>query len=211
VFYVFPTIDIALDRNAKFALVEIRRALRTLGQMERIIAEYRVFDKSAESLKTLWHQIGTDNTKKGKGKKLEELLSIMINLSHDFHIAKQNFRTKSEEIDLVVENTSSSTFFSQLRSPLMLVECKNWTSKVSAKEVRDFAQKLQNRSKMLCNVGILVAISGLTRDAEEELLGYRGKDFLIVPIDGDDISKIIKSQMRFEELLKDKISKAALR
>jgi Holliday junction resolvase-like predicted endonuclease len=211
VYSVFPKTEVGFDRDVRHALGEIKTVLRTLTRMERIIEEYRVFDKSAESMKTLWHQIGTDTTKYGKGRKLEELLSIMINLSDDFHIVKRNVRTKSEEIDLVVENVSRSAFFSQLRSPLMLVECKNWTSKVDAKEVRDFAQKLQNRSKMLCNVGILVAVSGVTRDANEELLGYRGKDFLIVTIDGEDISKIIKRQMRFEEFLKDKISKAALR
>jgi Holliday junction resolvase-like predicted endonuclease len=211
VYSVFPRAKVGFDRDVRHALREIKTVLRTLTLMERIIEEYRVFDKSAESMKTLWRQVGTDTTKYGKGRKLEELLSIMINLSDDFHIVKRNVRTKSEEIDLVVENVGRSTFFSQLRSPLMLVECKNWTSKVDAKEVRDFAQKLQNRSKMLCNVGILVAVSGLTRDANEELLGYRGKDFLIVTIDGEDISKIITSQMRFEEFLKDKISKAALR
>jgi hypothetical protein len=208
---VFPRTEIGFDRNFERALGEIKTILRTLTRVERIIDEYRVFDKSAETLKTLWHQIETDTTKYGKGRKLEELLSIMINLSDDFHVARRNVRTKSEEIDLVVENVSRSAFFSQLRSPLILVECKNWTLKVGAKEVRDFAQKLQNRSKMLCNVGILVAISGLTKDAHEELLGYRGKDFLIVTIDGEDIARIIKSQMRFEEFLKDKISKAALR
>jgi hypothetical protein len=211
VYSVFPRIDIGFGKDKKILTDEIRAILQTLNGIAKIVEEYRAYDKSSETIKNLWQRSKTAKTKNEKGKRLEELLSIMISLSEDFRIITQNKRTKSEEIDLVVENLGISTFFSQLRSPLLLVECKNWFSKVGAKEVRDFAQKLQNRNRMLCSVGILVTPSGITEDANEELVGYRGKDFLIAILDREDLNKIVRRQMNFGELLRDKISEAALR
>jgi hypothetical protein len=211
VYSVFPRIIIGIDKSKKNVMSEIRAILQALNGVAKIIEEYRAYDKSSETIKTLWKQSEAAKTKNEKGKRLEELLAIMISLSEDFRIITQNKKTKSEEIDLVVENLGISTFFSQLRSPLLLVECKNWFSKVGAKEVRDFSQKLQNRNRMLCSVGVLVTPSGITKDANEELLGYRGKDFLIAILDGGDLNKIVRDQMKFGELLKDKISEAGLR
>lgn len=211
VYSVFPRIIIGTDKDKKTLMDEIVAILQTLSGIAKIVEEYRAYDKSSEAIKNLWQRSKTAKTKNEKGKRLEELLSLMISLSEDFRILTQNKRTKSEEIDLVVENLGMSPFFSQLRSPLLLVECKNWFSKVGAKEVRDFAQKLQNRNRLLCSVGILVTPSGITKDAKEELLGYRGKDFLIAIFDNGDLNRIVSRQLNFGELLREKISKAGLR
>jgi hypothetical protein len=159
----------------------------------------------------LWEKAKTAKTKREKGKTFEQLLDTMISFDENFNVVEKNVRTKSEEIDLVLENLGKTVFFSQLRSPLILLECKNWGSKVRAKEVRDFAQKIQNRPRVLCSIGVFVASSGLTKDANEELLGYRGKEFLIVVLNGKDIETMVKHRVLFGELLKNRISEAGLR
>lgn len=139
------------------------------------------------------------------------MVSLIIGRDENLAVVEKNVRTGSEEIDIVLENLGSSVFYSQLRSPLILLECKNWTSKIGAKEIRDFAQKVQNRPRVLCSIGILVTTSKLTRDAKDELLGYRGKDFLIVVLDRTDIETLINKGLRLGEFLKNAFRKAGLR
>ena len=211
VFAVFPRVRFPCDKTIGSAVSFVRHSQNLLAKVKGIVDEFRVYDKSSEALEKLWEGTRSVTNKMEKGKLLEELLCLLIGQDENFAIAERNFRTKSEEIDIVVENLGRTVFYSQLRSPIILVECKNWTSKIGAKEIRNFAQKIQNRPKVLCSIGILVATSKLTRDAKEELIGYRGKDFLISVLDRTDIETIIKKKLRMGEFLKSKFRKAGLR
>jgi hypothetical protein len=189
----------------------IEGAYKVLAQVGNIVDEFRADDKSFESLNKLWNRslISKNSTKKGK--LLEEFLSRMISKDENFVVVERNLRTKSEELDIVLENSGKTQFYSQMGCPLILLECKNWSSKIGSKEIRDFAQKVQNRPRHLCSVGVLVTTSKLTRDAIHELLGYRGKDFVIATLERKDIKTILSKKLPFGDVLKEAIRKAGLR
>jgi len=208
-FEIFPRL--LLRSSISTCIADIKSCHNTLTKAREIVDEFRVYDKRFESLEGAWQQVNSAAEKARKGKLLEQFLCLLMNQDGNFEVAEKHIRTKSEEIDLVVENSGRTFFYSQLRSPLFLVECKNWSSKIGAKEVRDFAQKVQNRPKVLCSIGVLVTTSELTKDASEELIGYRGKDFAIVVLEGNDIEAVVTRKLEFGELLKRKFREAGLR
>jgi len=210
IFSIFPRQRFGVD-DPKMAVEIVKQSQSLLVEMKKIIEEFRLHDKSFDSLITLWNQIPSIKGKAKKGKKLEELLSLLIGRDENFNVVERNVRTKSEEIDIVIENAGRTVFYSQLRSPLILMECKNWTSKIRAKDIRDFAQKVQNRPRVMCSIGVLVATSFLTKDAVSELVGYRGKDFLIVPLNKTDLQEMIEKRLDFGDVLKTKLREAGLR
>lgn len=182
-----------------------------LTGISRVVDEFRLEDKSFDSLEKMWDNALSATDKNKKGKLLEEFLSILIRRDDNFIVVEKNLRTESEEIDIVTENTGKTQFYSQLGCPLILFECKNWSSKIGSKEIRDFAQKIQNRPKHLCNVGVLMAASELTNGAFIELVGYRGKDFIVATLERKDIEMLLDKRLVFGSILKDAIRKAGLR
>jgi len=215
IFHVFPRMRFAIglgDKDqSKRVTMFVSKAHRLFVKVKEIIGDFRVYDKSFETLEKLWEKAKSVMEKNEKGRLLEVLLSLLMEQDENFDVAEKNVRTKSEEIDILIENLGRTGFYLQLRSPLILLECRNWTSKIGAKDIRDFAQKIQNRPKVLCNVGILITTSKLTRDANAELVGYRGKDFLIVVLEGKDIETIIKKKLHIGDFLKAKFREAGLR
>jgi restriction endonuclease Mrr len=98
-----------------------------------------------------------------------------------------------------------------LGSPLILIECKNWSKKVGSPDIRNFVQKIMNRPKNLCRVGFIITMSNFTKAANNELLGYRGKDFIIATAEKEDIEKMINDNIDFSSLLKSQILRGNLR
>lgn len=71
--------------------------------------------------------------------------------------------TQSMEIDLVLFNSKAQRGVPFL-DHMILVECKNWSSPVDAKAVRDFIAKVRAARR---KEAILVAASGITGNARE--------------------------------------------
>jgi hypothetical protein len=53
--------------------------------------------------------------------------------------------------------------------------------------------------------------SELSKEATDELLGYRGRDFTIVVLEKGDIETLLKNHLPLNDLLMVKIKDAALR
>ena len=209
VFTVYTSGRFGFD-DFRDSILAIKNNQQALFETKKVIDEFKIYDKTFDSLEALWERVVSSENKIEKGKKLEELLNLLISVDGNFDILP-NKRTNSEEIDLVIQNKGRNSFYSQLASPIILIECKNWASKIGSKVIRDFAQKIQNRPRMLCKIGVLVTISPLTKDAKEELVGYRGKEFLIVEVSKEDISKIIAKRNTFTSMLENKIKENGLR
>jgi len=216
-FDVFPR----LSYNMMFSSLKRKKSMRVVGliedtykvlvEIEKLVKEYRAKDVGFDNLKKLWESTLVTKDKNEKGKLLEKLLSTLIARDENFAITDVNLRTRSEELDIVVENSGLVPFFSQLRCPIILFECKNWSSKIGADEIRNFAQKVQNRPRALCSVGVLVTVTELTRDASNELLGQRGRDFAIAILERKDLEKTITQRIPIAETLKNVIRKSGLR
>lgn len=212
-FPVFPHIDVLLGTKLKREeLIDIIcGTYKVLTQIGRIVNNFKSTDRGLLNLNETWKKTLSAKDKNEKGKLLEGFLSMLISRDENFLISEKDLKTESEELDIVVENIGSNPFFQQLNCPLIIFECKNWSSKVTASEVRNFAQKIQNRPRRLCNIGVLVTVSELTRDAAKELIGYRGKDFLMAIIDKDKIENLLKNRIPFGQVLKDSIKEAGFK
>lgn len=127
-----------------------------------------------------------------KGKLLEQLIAEMFTSLDGLVIMKRNARLRAEEIDLVLKNNLTTGFWRLAGSPI-IVECKNWSGKVGAREISILVEKLQAVSPD-AKTGILVAPNGITGDSSGDALlkvreaRQRGRYILI--FDSGDLQQI---------------------
>jgi len=213
---VFPRIEIdiplgpkAPDKQRTSAVAKwVKTLLSDLGKIQFIIRKFTPREIGFSEIASLWTKARIESIPAKKGKLLEELFLQLIAIDGNLVLVNHNVRTQSEEIDIVLEPHMSSPFWSRIAPPMILLECKNWKNKVSAKEVRNFAGKIENRPKMLCRIGFLIATNGFTKDAQKELLGYRARDFIIATVTGVDITKLIHTKSRLSNILEKRLVKA---
>jgi hypothetical protein len=215
---IIPYIDFTLhvglyegDKKAKSIIEIVNSVFSELAKIKTIILKYKEKEVGYPKIEQIWEEANkTTNTIK-KGKLLEQLFVQLIQIDGSFMICEKNVKTKSEEIDIVLQPDTTSPFWSRISPPMILLECKNWKDKVGAKEVRDFAGKIENRPKILCRIGFFVAIVGFTKGAEEELIGYRARDFILATITGNQIEELIKTKRSISELLQRRLINAGFR
>lgn len=119
-----------------------------------------------------------------KGRLLEELALRLLQGVPGFAVTGRT-RTLTEEIDIVIVNNSANPLWKR-DGPLVLCECKNWSSKCGKDEFVIFHEKLKNR-RGRSTLGLLVSWNGFTQTVtKEELRGSR-EDLLILPIIGKDL------------------------
>jgi dCTP deaminase len=127
-----------------------------------------------------------------KGKLLEQLIADMFTSLDGLVIMKRNARLRAEEIDLVLKNNLTTGFWRLAGSPI-IVECKNWSGKVGAREISVLVDKLQAVSPD-AKTGILVAPNGITgdslRDALLKIREARQRGRYILIFDRDDLQQI---------------------
>ena len=148
-----------LESQVSHLLSHAHREVRHLGELLKNAALSPAYNVNQESL--------------------EELVAALFNLDATFRVWAIRYSMSDEEIDVVVANHGKSGFWLSLQSPLILVECKNWTKPVGSPEVRDFAGKLLNHH-VLAKIGFLIAGSGFTSAATDAIRRMSRGDSLIV-------------------------------
>lgn len=129
-----------------------------------------------------------------KGKNLEDLIEIIFSSIKGLEIIDKRMSNGDEEIDLTIKNNVAKTFWSSLSSPCFFVECKNWSSKVTSKEIRDFETKMRNHTRLV-KVGFFISFNGFTKEAITELKRSSRDEYHIVTIDGNDINQLAFSKI----------------
>ena len=142
------------------------------------------------SLQSLWNQARSETNSGRKGRLLEDLLELLLRQIPGFIVSARR-RSDDEEFDLVVRNESSDPLWSEERQ-YILVECKNWTSKVGPDELDRFVSKLERRYGR-AKLGFFVAANGFTAGFSTTLATRRRENLLIVPIDGAALEALITS------------------
>lgn len=141
---IFPQIRYGIDDLGVVRIVDkIKGTFDVLCQIKKLLDEFKEYDKSFENLKEVWNRIDCSQDSNEKGRHLEEFFSLLVAKDKNFDMVKTNLRTESEELDIVAENAGITQFYAQLKSPVILFECKNWSSKIGTDEV----QKLLKRYK----------------------------------------------------------------
>jgi DNA-binding response OmpR family regulator len=134
--------------------------------------------------------VKTETHKQKKGRLLEELLSSLFATIDGFY-PSINARNDVEEIDVLVRNESPDAFWNK-EGQYLLVECKNWQSKVGVEQLRSFLFKLQNRYDR-ARLGVLLSINGFTDTVERELLSVRSERALVILADGPMLDALVAS------------------
>lgn len=129
-------------------------------------------------------KVQTEKDSNIKGRLLEELICKIFSNIDGFEIIDR-LKTQTEEIDLVILNKSKETFW-QKESQLLLVECKNWTSKCGKSELVLFKEKIANR-RSRAKIGFFISWNGFKETFSKEDLRTSQGDILIVPITGQEI------------------------
>jgi hypothetical protein len=134
-----------------------------------------------------------------KGKALEELLAVIFASIPGFTVSERNYNTATEEIDLVVRNASTDPFW-RGRGSLILVEAKHWRAqRVGKNEYVQFYRKMENRGGH-CLLGFLICTERFAETFEKEMLRDSKFPLRVVPIDGEDLQRLVEAQDRSEIL-----------
>lgn len=145
----------------------------------------RITEKASDISKLVREEIAavdTAKTSSEKGKALERLMRVLFESVEGLRVRQCNVRTRTEEIDLVLNNTSRQHPWDR-EGALMLVECKNWTKRCGKNEVASFETKMKNRRNR-CTVGFFVAWDGFAGTARKELLRSSREGWIMVLLEG---------------------------
>ncbi|WP_207213795.1 restriction endonuclease [Sorangium cellulosum] len=97
--------------------------------------------------------------------------------------------SQTEELDLLVQNASPDPFW-QKESPYFLVECKNWSKHVGARELRDLWGKMEGRYDR-CRLALLVAPDGIADTVRTLQLQNAKQSKLVVLIGPGDLDWLV--------------------
>jgi Holliday junction resolvase-like predicted endonuclease len=114
-----------------------------------------------------------------KGKRLEALLAFLLSQVDDFRVVGRNYRTRTGEIDIVVQQLATTgRLWATLGAPLLLVEAKNRAAPLSQPMVSVFRSKMQT-SRGGVRLGIMVAAGNITEDASLHELKFATENLTI--------------------------------
>lgn len=143
-------------------------------------------------------------TKAAKGQRLEELVAALLEVPDTrLPILEKRLKHADEELDLVLRNDLEEPFWRNFSSPLILVECKNWSSRVGIDELRILETKMRDRHK-LCSVALFVSLNGFSRPFEERVRDLQLHGLTVFPLDGANIREIISNKQTLPQWLCDK-------
>ena len=95
-----------------------------------------------------------------KGQSFEQLAMYVFEHLDGVEISEHNAMMDSEEIDIVLWNAQIEAVLRPWEA-VILVECKNWNSRVGAQALDAFISKLRRR---YLRTGIFIAAEGVTGD-----------------------------------------------
>ncbi|MER7642715.1 restriction endonuclease [Streptomyces sp. NPDC126522] len=189
---------------------ELARTAQSLGRLFGVLSSFDGalseefwFARSSELMRRLrdLNQESIVHTK-ARGDALEGLVEALLRTEGaELTVVEKNFRTAEEEIDILASNGLKDPFWVSQGSPLVLIECKNWKTKVGVPELRIFESKLRDRGA-LCKIGIFVSLSGFRKTFLERLKSFQETGGIIFAVDGHDIEEMIANKQKMTEWLR---------
>jgi hypothetical protein len=182
----------AYDAVRKVEAETLEAADQAADEVGQRIAEIaaRLSGWGSERLDRLVDAVESANSADDKGRTLEELCSRLFSSVPGLTVTGR-IRSESEEIDISVLNDSPEPRLRR-EGAIILVECKNWTSKCGKNEFVLFRQKLENRSQR-CSLGILISWNGIAATVTKEMLRGSREGILVVPLTGDDVRQAVRT------------------
>lgn len=138
-----------------------------------------------------------------KGALLEELMLVLWRSIPGFEQTVRNRQSPDEEIDLVIINQSDDAFWKR-ESQLIVVECKNRSTKAKPIEIDRFLQVISRRQGR-CKLGFFVSLEGFTAGVDSTLAANRKEDKVVVLLARAELQSLVLagSPDQRNQLLKD--------
>ena len=174
---------------------ELRHCLAALADIEVPVAP----TVRQEIGKKVRSRLG-EGTNQEKGRRLEALLAFLFSQVSDLKVVERNFRTETEEIDLVLQvDNFSPRVWQKPGVPFILVEAKNRQDKASQPMMSVLLNKLQTK-RGTARIGIMVSMGGFTTDAREQELRFSTQEICVVMIDSEGLEGLLASDNLDDEL-----------
>ena len=127
-----------------------------------------------------------------RGRRFEALVSFLLSQIDDFFVKDRNYRTETEELDVVVQARSTNTdrCWAIPGAPFVLVEAKNWEDPVDQREVSTLLTKMKGKRGFV-RIGIIVGGAGFTSDAEKQELRFSGEEGVVCLLGPEEIDQWI--------------------
>lgn len=159
--------------------------------------------------RSVWDRIA-GGTAQQRGRRLEELLAFLFSQVRDLKVIERNYRTETEEIDLVLQvDNFSPRVWQRPGVPFILVEAKNRADKASQQVMSVLLTKLQTK-RGTSRIAFLVSLSGFTEDARLQELRFSTQDVCVVMIGRTELESLIESE-DLDEVLEALVRRALLR
>jgi CheY-like chemotaxis protein len=155
-------------------------------------------DTDRAQARELWAKARSETNSQRKGRLLEDLLAFLLKSVSGFEVAERK-RGLDEEFDLIIRIDATKDSFWQQDEQYLIVECKNWSRPCEPRELHRLLGKLRLRFGR-ARLGFFVAPAGFTSGVRTTLAGMRGEQFLVVPIDHDDLERLVEAESRSDVL-----------
>jgi hypothetical protein len=132
-------------------------------------------------------------TDSSKGVKLEEFIASLFHEKFGFEVVTKNLRVRTQELDIILKNTSKDDFIRSLNSPFVLIECKNWSVPVGVSEARIFESKCRDAGNKV-NLGFFIAINGVTKPFKMHINNVIRSHINLIVIGDNDIEQFLFSE-----------------
>jgi hypothetical protein len=172
-----------------------RKACELLKQTITKLSISLTADK--RELRRIWERLNTEEIDpKERGRLFESLAADLLASIPGLLIVERNARAAIGEVDILVRNEATDASLNRLGA-YIIVECKARNQPVPGSEVAAFLGKMAlNRF----DTGFLFSLSGFTRDAVAAAGSASRRDHLIVLVAPDDITDMIESEDRTEDI-----------
>lgn len=140
-----------------------------------------------------WERVG-EGSPQERGRRLEALLAFLFAQVNDLRVVERNYRTDTEEIDLVLQaDNFSPRVWQKPGVPFMLVEAKNRAEKASQQMMSVLLTKLQT-NRGTSRIAFLVSLAGFTEDARLQELRFSSQDMCVVMIGREGLESLIEAE-----------------
>jgi Restriction endonuclease len=145
-----------------------------------------------------------------KGRRFEALLAFLFSQVGDFVIRSRNYRTATEEIDIVIQQRATQgRAWAILMAPFILIEAKNRKEGVSQEMTSAFLLKMQGKRGTV-RLGFVASTTTVSGDAIAQELRFAAKDVTVVFLEYEDLKAWCAAEDP-DDHLEDVVSRAMLR
>lgn len=191
-------VELLVDLEAEVLVIDDYIASRRLIPRPVLLALVEVEVSISPELRrsicrSAWSRIDEGSAQQ-RGRRLEAILAFLFSQVGDLKVIEHNYRTETEEIDLVLQiDNFSPRVWQQSGRPFILVEAKNRAEKASQQVMSVLLTKLQTK-RGTSHIAFLVSLAGFTEDARVQELRFSTQNICVVMIDRSALESLMDAE-----------------